>query len=142
MLWVSPAVAEAAMRSGVARKQINLDEYREQLAERLGFGERLRRLYHQQSESCAQTPRLPGGRRIDDSARRGHHCRRSAGQPILIGRSEIIQKKVQELGLHFTPQIVDSRQRLSHGKIRAGFLRTAPAARPHTEPGPTAPARA
>jgi len=29
------------------------------------------------------------------------------GQPILIGRPEIIQKKVQELGLHFAPQIID-----------------------------------
>src|SRR5690606_38041751 len=31
LLWVSPAVAEAAMQDGVARLQIDLDEYRERL---------------------------------------------------------------------------------------------------------------
>jgi malate dehydrogenase (oxaloacetate-decarboxylating)(NADP+) len=34
-LWEAPAVAEAAMQSGVARKQIDLDEYRQKLADRL-----------------------------------------------------------------------------------------------------------
>jgi malate dehydrogenase (oxaloacetate-decarboxylating)(NADP+) len=32
LLWVAPAVAKAAMESGVARQQINLDEYRERLS--------------------------------------------------------------------------------------------------------------
>jgi malate dehydrogenase (oxaloacetate-decarboxylating)(NADP+) len=40
MLWVSPAVAEAAMRSGVARRTIDLGGYRTQLAARLGRGQR------------------------------------------------------------------------------------------------------
>jgi malate dehydrogenase (oxaloacetate-decarboxylating)(NADP+) len=35
-MWESPAVAEAAMRSGVARKMIDLDCYREELSRRLG----------------------------------------------------------------------------------------------------------
>jgi malate dehydrogenase (oxaloacetate-decarboxylating)(NADP+) len=34
-------------------------------------------------------------------------CDEAIAQPILIGRPEIVQKKVQELGLHFDPQIVD-----------------------------------
>src|SRR5258706_3428369 len=38
LLWEAPAVARAAMETGVARKQIDLDEYREQLAYRLGKG--------------------------------------------------------------------------------------------------------
>ncbi|MEK7440724.1 MAG: malic enzyme-like NAD(P)-binding protein, partial [Chloroflexota bacterium] len=43
LLWESPAVAEAAMKSGVARKNIDLEEYREQLAARQGQGQRVRR---------------------------------------------------------------------------------------------------
>jgi malate dehydrogenase (oxaloacetate-decarboxylating)(NADP+) len=35
LVWVSPAVAKAAMESGVARDQIDLDAYREQLASRV-----------------------------------------------------------------------------------------------------------
>ena len=37
LLWESPAVAQAAMETGVARKPIDLDEYREQLAYRQGI---------------------------------------------------------------------------------------------------------
>jgi malate dehydrogenase (oxaloacetate-decarboxylating)(NADP+) len=36
MLWVSPAVAKAAMETSVARRQVDLDEYRQQLAFRQG----------------------------------------------------------------------------------------------------------
>src|SRR5688500_3868411 len=36
LLWVAPAVAKAAMESGVARIQIDLDEYRVRLEPRLG----------------------------------------------------------------------------------------------------------
>ncbi len=107
MLWISPAVAEAAMRSGVARKQLNIGEYREQLAERLGFGERLRRYIINKAKAAPKRIVFPEGEEatilraaavIEDEA---------LGQPILIGRPDIIQKKAQELGLHFTPQIVD-----------------------------------
>jgi malate dehydrogenase (oxaloacetate-decarboxylating)(NADP+) len=42
MLWESPAVAGAAMQTGVARREIDLDEYREQLAFRQGMGEQVR----------------------------------------------------------------------------------------------------
>ncbi len=35
LIWVSAAVAEAAMRTGVAQVQINLDTYRDELARRL-----------------------------------------------------------------------------------------------------------
>ena len=34
LLWEAPAVAQAAMDTGVARKHIDIDEYRAQLAER------------------------------------------------------------------------------------------------------------
>ena len=107
MLWVSPAVAEAAMRSGVARKPLNIGEYREQLAERLGFGERLRRYIINKAKAAPKRIVFPEGEEatilraaavIEDEA---------LGQPILIGRPDIIQKKAQELGLRFTPQIVD-----------------------------------
>ncbi|MBI9044089.1 MAG: NAD-dependent malic enzyme [Anaerolineaceae bacterium] len=35
VLWVAPAVAEAAIKSGVARKQIDLETYREKLSKRM-----------------------------------------------------------------------------------------------------------
>ena len=107
MLWVSPAVAEAAMQSGVARKQINLDEYREQLAERLGSGVRLRRFIINKAKSAPKRVVFPEGEETTILRAAAIIGDEQIGLPILIGRPEIIQKKVQELGLHFTPQIVD-----------------------------------
>jgi malate dehydrogenase (oxaloacetate-decarboxylating)(NADP+) len=107
MMWVSPAVAEAAMQSGVARKQIKLDEYREQLAERLGSGVRLRRFIINKAKSAPKRVVFPEGEETTILRAAAIIGDEQIGQPILIGRPEIIQKKVQELGLHFTPQIVD-----------------------------------
>ena len=56
--WVPTAVAAAAMETGVARKQLDLAAYREQLAVRLGKGEQIRHyLTH-----CAR--RSDGSKRI------------------------------------------------------------------------------
>ena len=107
MLWVSPAVAAAAMQSGVARKQINITEYREQLAERLGSGVRLRRNIINKAKAAPKRIVFPEGEEATILRAAAVIVDEAIGQPILIGRPEIIQKKVQELGLHFTPQIVD-----------------------------------
>jgi malate dehydrogenase (oxaloacetate-decarboxylating)(NADP+) len=107
MLWVSPAVAEAAMRSGVARRQLNLGEYREQLAERLGSGMRLRRYIINKAKAAPKRIVFPEGEEATILRAAAIIADEALGQPILIGQSEVIQRKVQELGLHFTPEIVD-----------------------------------
>jgi malate dehydrogenase (oxaloacetate-decarboxylating)(NADP+) len=43
LLWEAPAVAEAAMKTGVARKTIDLDAYRGELEARLGYARALMR---------------------------------------------------------------------------------------------------
>src|SRR4026207_1917892 len=42
LLWEAPAVAKAAMETGGGAKHVDLDEYRQQLAYRLGKGEQVR----------------------------------------------------------------------------------------------------
>jgi malate dehydrogenase (oxaloacetate-decarboxylating)(NADP+) len=107
MLWVSPAVAEAAMQSGVARKQIDIARYREQLAERLGSGVRLRRNIINKAKAAPKRIVFPEGEESTILRAAAVIVDEAFGQPILIGRPEIIQKKIEELGLHITPQIVD-----------------------------------
>ncbi len=58
LLWELPAVAETAMKTGVARKMINIDEYREQLAYRQGKGEQVRYFFQNKARSSG------GGKRI------------------------------------------------------------------------------
>ena len=58
MLWESPAVAQAAMQTGAARRQIDLDEYREQLAFRQGMGEQVRYYIMNQARACPTKKRI------------------------------------------------------------------------------------
>ena len=44
MMWVAPAIARAAMETGVARREIDLDAYMDQLAARLGRSAQIMRL--------------------------------------------------------------------------------------------------
>jgi malate dehydrogenase (oxaloacetate-decarboxylating)(NADP+) len=107
MLWVSPAVAEAAMRSGVARRTLDLAEYREQLAERLGQGQRLRRAIINKAKASPKRIVFPEGEEPVILRAAAHLAEEGIGQPILLGRPAAILQKVQDLGLHYTPEIVD-----------------------------------
>ncbi len=55
LTWEAPAVARAAMESGVARQKIDIDEYRQHLEFRLGAGERVR--YFILNKARASTPK-------------------------------------------------------------------------------------
>ena len=58
ILWESPAVAKAAMDTGVARKLLDLDEYKEQLAFRLGKGEQVRHYIMHKARSSSTKKRI------------------------------------------------------------------------------------
>ncbi len=107
MLWVSPAVAEAAIRSGVARRQINIDEYREQLRERLGSGMRLRRTIINKAKASPRRIVFPEGEESIILRAAAQIVDEGIGQPVLLGRPDVINKQVKDLGLHFTPEMVD-----------------------------------
>jgi malate dehydrogenase (oxaloacetate-decarboxylating)(NADP+) len=61
MLWESPAVARAAMETGVARKMIDLDTYREELAFRQG-GQQMRYYIMNKARTSAAKKRVVFGR--------------------------------------------------------------------------------
>ena len=54
---IAPAVAKAAMETGVARKKIDIDEYREKLAYRLGKGEQIRYFIMNKAKATKGTKR-------------------------------------------------------------------------------------
>jgi len=109
MLWESPAVARAAMESGVARKSVDLDEYRQQLAYRQGMGEQVR--YFIMSKAKAATPK----KRIAFAEGEETKIIRAAAQildegigiPILVGRETVIRGKLEALGLDDDMMVVD-----------------------------------
>ncbi len=109
MLWEAPAVAKAAMESGVARKTIDLEEYREQLAYRQGMGERVRYFILNKARSTRPKKRIVFAegeeRKIIRAAVQVQA--EGIGQPILIGRPEVIQRTMADLSLQFSCPIVD-----------------------------------
>jgi len=107
LLWEAPAVAEAAMKSGVARKTIDLDEYREQLAARQGQGQRVRRFIINKAKAAPK--RIVFGEGEESKIIRAAALveEEGIGKPILLGRPEVIQRKIVDLGLHFTPDAID-----------------------------------
>ncbi len=109
LLWESPAVAKAAMDTGVARKSIDLDEYRRQLAYRQGIGEQVR--YYIMNKAKAATPK----KRVAFAEGEETKIIRAAAQlldegigiPILVGREQVIRGKLEALGLDDDMLIVD-----------------------------------
>jgi malate dehydrogenase (oxaloacetate-decarboxylating)(NADP+) len=108
LLWVAPAVAEAAMVTGVARRRIDLDAYREELIRRQGLGQRVRStIINKAKLGAKQRIVFPEG---DDSKiiRAAAIVQEEGiGIPILLGRPERIHQRIQDLGLHFNPKIIN-----------------------------------
>jgi malate dehydrogenase (oxaloacetate-decarboxylating)(NADP+) len=112
LLWEAPAVAEMAMKTGVARKEIDIDEYREQLAYRQGKGEQVRYFFQNKARSSG------GAKRVAFAEGEEQKIIRAAYQiqeeciatPILIGRQSIIDEQLKWLGLDYRPQVVDPYQ--------------------------------
>ncbi len=108
LLWVAPAVAEAAMRSGAARRTVDLDQYREALIQRQGIGYLVRnRIVSRAKLGAKQRIVFPEGddsRIIRAAARMADE---GIGVPILLGSTARIRAQIAELGLNFDPQIIE-----------------------------------
>jgi malate dehydrogenase (oxaloacetate-decarboxylating)(NADP+) len=109
LLWESPAVAQAAMETGIARTTIDLDEYREKLAYRLGKGEQIRYFIRNKARATQGKKRVAFGEGEENKILRAAFQVQEDGiaTPILIGRIETINEKIKILGLDFKPQVFD-----------------------------------
>jgi len=112
LLWEAPAVAEMAMETGVARKTIDIDEYREQLAFRQGKGEQVRYFFQNKARSSGGKKRIVFAEGEEQKIIRAAYQVKEEGiaTPILIGREEIIQEHLDSLGLEYKPDIVSPRE--------------------------------
>lgn len=99
VLWtVAPAVAKAAIDTGVARIQIeNWDAYKEELKERLGFSKEVIRLMVHKAQKHPKKVVFPEGE--EEKIIRAAHSvlTERIGKPILIGREDAIKNRIQEL---------------------------------------------
>lgn len=106
LLWVAPAVAQAAMETGVARIQIDIDEYRDRLEARLGKGWELMRRLINKAKAAPKRIVFAEGEEYKILRAAAQIEEEGIGKVILLGRPEVIYARLDELGLRYRPAIV------------------------------------
>ena len=107
LMWVAPAVAKAAIATGVARRQLDLDAYMDMLAARMGKGAAVMRILELKARKAPK--RVVYGEGEESKIIRAAYEASSHGiaVPILLGNEANIKAQIAQLGLDFAPQIVD-----------------------------------
>ncbi len=124
LTWVAPAVAQAAMESGVARTEIDLDEYRRQLEARLGRGREVMGSIISRAKQKPKRIVFPEGHEEKILKASQILIDEGIAQPILLGRSEVIDERKRELHLELKdvpvilPREADARQRYAEERYR------------------------
>ncbi len=111
LYWVAPAVARAAMECGVARDQIDLEDYRERLYRTISPA---RRVLFRITETAKSEPRrIVYPEAENDNILRAAHrvLEEGLAQPILIGSPQRIREHAEKLGIDLEgAQIVHPRE--------------------------------
>jgi len=104
---VAPAVADAAMESGVARTDLDLSAYRERLEARLGKSREMMRVVLNKAKSDPKRVALGEGDDEKMIRAASQMVEEGVAEPVLIGDRETIDATIADLGLDFDPEIVD-----------------------------------
>jgi malate dehydrogenase (oxaloacetate-decarboxylating)(NADP+) len=109
LLWVAPAVAQAAMDSGMARREIDTEAYRHDLLQRQGFGQQVRgNIMNKARQGGAQRVVFAEGEEPKVIRAAALAEDENIAKPILLGREDKIRETIRSLGLNdFTPIIID-----------------------------------
>ncbi len=104
---LAPAVAEAAMESGAAREELELEAYTERLEARLGKSREMMRVVLNKAKSDPKRVVLAEG--DDEKMVRAAYqlVEQGIAEPVLVGDRETIWSHSERLGLNFEPEIVD-----------------------------------
>jgi malate dehydrogenase (oxaloacetate-decarboxylating)(NADP+) len=106
LISVAPAVAQAAMDSGVAQQPVNIDEYQEQLRRRLGKAHEVMRVMVNKAQRSPKRVVFPEG----EESKILRACQilvdERIAKPILLGDEERIWAKISDLHLHLDDVVV------------------------------------
>jgi malate dehydrogenase (oxaloacetate-decarboxylating)(NADP+) len=100
LIWEASAVAKAAMESGVAQIEIDLDEYKERLERLLSKSREVMRIMINQAKSNPKVVVFPEGHH--EKVLRASQIILDEGfaQPVLVGSETRILRSIEEHGLH------------------------------------------
>jgi len=105
LIWEASAVARAAMETGVAQKQIDIEQYKHQLEARLGKQKEVMRIFINKAKTHPKKIVFPEGN--EEKILRACQVIIDEGiaKPILLGEKDLITQKVKELGLDILDNI-------------------------------------
>ncbi len=109
-LWVAPAVAEAAMASGVARRTVDLAAYREELARRLVRGREVMGAVYQKAQAAPRRVVFSEGEEPKIIRAAAALARDGLAKPILLGRETVIRTRMEEMHVSVPVEIVNPEQ--------------------------------
>ncbi|GAB7011639.1 NADP-dependent malic enzyme [Halorubrum trueperi] len=104
---VAPAVAEAAMESGAAREEVDLEEYRNDLEARVGKSREMMRIVFNKAKQDPKRIALAEGE--DEKMIRAAYQLSEQGiaEPVLLGDRDAIMATIDDLGLGYEPAVND-----------------------------------
>ncbi|WP_457611614.1 NADP-dependent malic enzyme [Lutibacter sp.] len=109
---VPPAVAKAAMESGVAKEPIkDWEAYEEELAERLGTGNKLMRMLTSRAKSDPKTVVFAEADHFDVLKAAHTVYEDGIGIPILLGDKKIIRELMAEINFEGDVKIIDPKSK-------------------------------
>ena len=106
LLWSTHAVAEAAIRTGVARKSIDLEAYREQLLSKVDWSREIMRKIYIKANRNPRRIVFPEGTNSKIIWAASEIAREGIAKPVLLGRKkEEILQRFEEL--HHSPEGIE-----------------------------------
>jgi malate dehydrogenase (oxaloacetate-decarboxylating)(NADP+) len=107
LLWVAPAVAWAAVASGVAREFVEMDDYREALESRLGRARGIMRGIINRAVRAPKRIVFPEGE--DSRIIRAAQIISDEGiaQPILLGNPRVIEESAASMGISLADMTIE-----------------------------------
>ncbi len=107
LMWVAPAVAKAAIETGVARRKLDLDAYMDMLAARMGKGAAVMRTLELKARKHPKRVVYGEGEETKIIRAAFEATTNGIATPILLGNEAEIKAQIAQLGLNFTPEIID-----------------------------------
>jgi malate dehydrogenase (oxaloacetate-decarboxylating)(NADP+) len=107
LLWVAPAVAWAAVASGVAREFIEMDEYRERLEARLGRARGIMRGIINRAVRDPKRVVFPDGEEPKIIRAAQLLVEEAIAQPILLGDRKTIEAHAADVGISLEEIVIE-----------------------------------
>ena len=114
LYWVAPAVAQAAMESGVASEQLDIEEYRDRLSRKLSPARRVMWAITNTARQAPQRIVFPEGEEEKIIRAAATAYEEGIARPILLGLPSVIEARAEELGVNLSGVIIVDRSDLPH----------------------------